>query len=556
MNIIMKFSSVKLFFLFQIAVISLMALDLLPREFSFILTAMFLGYIIISSTWEGLLIAIISIPLYIALPVSASMDSLANWRVVILAVFAKWLIERAAKMNRQEMITQIKNLKISLGRLNKMETLGMIFLLIAAVSLAGAFSVGVGAKKIIFLANIFLLYFLIRKTADTSEKIGTIIKISVFPIGIVLFAGYLQLFLVFFISLFDFWQYWAANVISIFYGENLGRLLSVSNTWFSYYGEGVPPTLRIFSMFPDSHSFALFNIISIPFLLALAAYFKGVMDLKKYRLTVSFIFLALFAIILSGSRGAWVGAILPLGIIVAMLIIARFRILETIRAMLVRISHVKTMFLKFKKVVLVPRVIPLTLVLFFLLFPVSSLVLNESQKAEFDRLNNKSGKKYEQLSFKRFASVIDVTETSNKGRIEIWKDTLNSIKKHPVLGVGFGNFPIVLQQDVSSSKKGASAHNIYLDIWAETGLPGLVVFLLIFYEIGRTAFGVFRNSRDKMFKIFGAAFGIYLIWVMGYGMFDVVLFNDKVLMLFMVAVGILYAMQNVNIKMKNDNAKL
>lgn len=545
----MEYQSVKLFFLFQIAAIILMVLDLLPREFSFILTAMFLAYIIISSVWEGLLIAIISIPLYIALPVSAGMDSLANWRVVILAVFAKWLIERSAKMDRQEMIAWIKNARISLWRqLNKMEALGMIFLLIAAVSLIGATSAGVGIKKIIFLANIFLLYFLIRKMADSSGKIGSIIKISVLPIVFVLFAGYLQLFLVFFVSLFDFWQYWAANAIPVFYGENLGRLLAVSNTWFSYYGEGVPPTLRIFSVFPDSHSFALFNIISIPFLLALAAYFKGAADLKKYRLIVSLIFLSLFAIILSGSRGAWVGAILPLGIIAAMLIIARLRILEAIRSVFIKISHIKKVFLKFKKVVLVPRIVPLTLVLFFLLFPVSSLVLNESQKAEFDRLNNKSGKKYEQLSFKRFASVIDVTETSNKGRIEIWKDTLNSIKKHPVLGVGFGNFPIVLQQDVSTGKKGASAHNIYLDIWAETGLPGLAAFLLIFYEIGRTAFGVFRNSGEQMFKIFGAAFGIYLIWVMGYGMFDVVLFNDKVLMLFTVAVGILFSIENLNKK--------
>ncbi len=553
----MNCQSVKLFFLFQIITVILIVLDFLPREFSFVLTAFFLVYILIGVMQEALLIVIMSIPLFIALPISAFLDSMANWRIIIMALFLKWLIGKAKKNNYQWPDLRPEKIKEFLRQRPLIEKAGIIFLFIALFSLIGAESVGIGVKKIIFLANIFLLYILVKNIADTPDKLKTVIKISSLSAIFVLIIGYVQLFSVFFISLYDFWQYWAANIIPVFYGENLGRLLAASNTWFSYYGEGIPPTLRMFSVFPDSHSFALFNIVSVPFLLALAVYFKSKADIKKYRLTVLLVILSLFAVILSGSRGAWVGAIMPLILSLATLTIVKFSGKEKlgnsdflIKNLKLFIPHNGIPFAgKLKNfIIIIPKIVTVTFIIFFLSFPISSVVLNESQKAEFERLNDKSGKKYEQLSFKRFASVIDVTETSNKGRIEIWKDTLNSIKKHPILGIGFGNFPIILEQDLSTGKKGASAHNIYLDIWAETGILGLAMFLLIFYEIGKTAYGVFRDSNDEIFKIFGAAVTIYLIWILGYGLFDVVLFNDKVLMLFTVAIGLLYGLADLDKK--------
>ncbi len=80
-----------------------------------------------------------------------------------------------------------------------------------------------------------------------------------------------------------------------------------------------------------------------------------------------------------------------------------------------------------------------------------------------------------------------------------------------------------------------------MDVASEMGILGLMVLLLIFWQILKTSWQVFRNSEDKLYKFFAGVFVVYFIWVLGYSLFDVVLLNDKVLMIFVVAVGILYS---------------
>ena len=55
--------------------------------------------------------------------------------------------------------------------------------------------------------------------------------------------------------------------------------------------------------------------------------------------------------------------------------------------------------------------------------------------------------------------------------------------KHPLLGVGIGNFPVVLALNPSASKAGASAHNLYLNFFAELGVLGFVATSLFIVVI-------------------------------------------------------------------------
>lgn len=547
--------SLKSIFIFQLAAIILMALDIIPREFSFVVTGVFLIYILKSPIEKSLQLVILSIPFYVSLPITSSFDSMANWRILLTLLFLKWMAGKWQKIIPK--INDIKKMNDLKKRIydNKIrfEVLSAVFVIISILSLIGAPSFGTGVKKIIFLVNIFLLYILIKKTADTKEKIMEIIKSAGVASVSVLVIGYMQLALTFIYSLFDFWQYWAGNVIPVFYGNRLGQLLSISNTWFSYYGNGTPPTLRMFSVFPDSHSFALFEVLSIPFLLVLLTYFKR--NAHKFYLVSITIIASLLGILLSGSRGVWVGALITIG--VCFFIIGKNEVKSQFTRALSLVKNSSKGQWRMMDKIVVPKLrnllnnelkLPIVLLLLlFLLFPISSIISDQEQNAEIRRLNNGGTVQRDSTTFKRFASVIDITETSNKGRIEIWKDTLESIKKHPILGVGIENFSIVLDQDVSASKKGASAHNIYLNVWAEMGIFGLIIFLLIFYEIWKTSYEIYKGNNEKLFKIFAAAFGIYLVWVASYGLFDVVLFNDKVLMMFMVAVGILFGIKNLKV---------
>ena len=96
-------------------------------------------------------------------------------------------------------------------------------------------------------------------------------------------------------------------------------------------------------------------------------------------------------------------------------------------------------------------------------------------------------------------SVEQKVEKSASDRIIIWKGALNMIQHNPVLGFGFGVFPYYIM-DYSEIEEQRDAHNTYLRIAAEMGIPALLVFLSLIAIVFFTALWVFRNSKDNFFK--------------------------------------------------------
>ena len=181
-------------------------------------------------------------------------------------------------------------------------------------------------------------------------------------------------------------------------------------------------------------------------------------------------------------------------------------------------------------------VIKITIILFIifaLLFPVSSQLLKFSQMRQ--------GGIVSKTSFERISTSFSARELSNLGRIQIWKSTFESIAKRPFLGVGIGNYPVVLNENVSATKEGASAHSLYLDVASEMGILAAIILLFMFLEILWRAIKVFLKNEDLILSTFAGFFAIYFLWVMAYSMVDVVLLNDKVLLLFVTLVALLYA---------------
>ena len=66
----------------------------------------------------------------------------------------------------------------------------------------------------------------------------------------------------------------------------------------------------------------------------------------------------------------------------------------------------------------------------------------------------------------------------------MWRSALNAIGDNPLMGVGFGNYEAAYQEiyilDEAKERFQGHAHNIYLQLWAETGLPGLLLFCGLF----------------------------------------------------------------------------
>lgn len=73
---------------------------------------------------------------------------------------------------------------------------------------------------------------------------------------------------------------------------------------------------------------------------------------------------------------------------------------------------------------------------------------------------------------------------STTDRLNIWKSTWSVIKEHPIRGVGFWSFHTIYTKYKNQAYKNIEhffSHNDYLQLWAELGLIGVGVFLVLIY---------------------------------------------------------------------------
>ena len=95
-----------------------------------------------------------------------------------------------------------------------------------------------------------------------------------------------------------------------------------------------------------------------------------------------------------------------------------------------------------------------------------------------------------------FEETIDKSAAT---RIEVWKGAAQMIKDNPWWGVGYGVFPYAIPMYVSGVGE-IDAHNTYIIIAAEMGIPVLIVFLLIIFVLFRNVFWLFTRVEDRFVK--------------------------------------------------------
>jgi len=79
--------------------------------------------------------------------------------------------------------------------------------------------------------------------------------------------------------------------------------------------------------------------------------------------------------------------------------------------------------------------------------------------------------------FERFGKIDQVRDVD---RFQIMRVGLAMSMDHPLLGVGLGNYvPVFSSYNVSNMKREAPAHNMYLDLAAQMGIPALLLYLTV-----------------------------------------------------------------------------
>lgn len=136
----------------------------------------------------------------------------------------------------------------------------------------------------------------------------------------------------------------------------------------------------------------------------------------------------------------------------------------------------------------------------------------------------------------RIVSILNPTDTSSTLRMALWESTLAMIGDNPIFGIGWGAYGMVYPaydffvQDAGT--KIFHAHNMYLHIAAEIGIPGLLVFLTIMFGHLKMAREIAGSASNRwlaglMLGIMAAFMGIAVS-----GFTDYILFNIQLSMLF------------------------
>jgi len=452
---------------------------------------------------EGLLLAVVSMPFYVALPLG-SLDTVPIWRVLFLALFAKWLFLQISLKQQPLFFYWDKWLGLFAG----IALLTTLFF--------GHFRLE-GLKQILFLFNAWLIYPVIINVIGTKEEVVRLVKAAVVALTIIITLGYVQLFITFFAGLDVFWVYWASYISKLFYGTYFASVSLYSNSWFSFSGGS--RDLRMFSIMPDSQSFAYLSAFGLG--LGTAATYAVGKRLGSW--LWSGIRFAGLAIMLSGTRAVWVGMVVPFFAIC----LALMR------------DFLKPMAKKFFWAFLI------ILVLFFI-----SPVFNKGlQYLRF-------GPKFQENFMDRAKSIYNINETSNAGRIEIWKSSLRYAVSHP-WGAGLKNFIVSQSAEVENPAQYqdlarkhnqrynlpqgyVSAHSLYLQVLVETGLLGLLSFVWFWFVVlnGYRRFLKLHRHDNNFWIFYLFQCSLVFIWILASGFFDITLFNDKVLILFFLSLGL------------------
>ena len=453
--------------------------------------------------YKLLLLFCLYLPFQIALNPAEGID-LASGRVFIILLFLIWLVDG------------LKNKRLFVPF--KIQTLLVLpFLFLSAFSLFWADNLDWGVRKLLFLLSVFPIYFVtaglrpavipnpaiqrdklreeskeLKLDPSTSPPAGgsaqddiTIVKFLVWGAGMAAVIGIIQFLLQFIIGLDQTVGIWRNYMTPLFLGKAFSQAVLEYPSWLvNIDGKNF---LRAFSTFPDPHMFSFYLGLTLP--LAFGLYFSL---RKKIYLALSIVIL--LANLLTFSRGGYFG--LAAGFIFTALyfVISKKRNLKKLAIFLVLI---------------------LILLISIIVSPIG----------------------------KRAITSFSLEEGSNKERFANWQQATGVIIDNP-LGVGIGNYAYEIEPS-AFYRKPIYAHNLYLDIAAETGIINAAIFILLIIFSIRS---FIIKSKGSILCLGGAT---SLVIFSVHSIFDTALYSVQVLPLILIVIALSIAKDN-NITYASD----
>jgi O-antigen ligase len=326
-----------------------------------------------------------------------------------------------------------------------------IFVIVVTVlsflsSFAGVGNLSQDTRKIFYLIQYLIVFFVVANLVNTSKQflrsIETLITVGSVVAIVALLSVTPQYF---YFSNFDIWAFreWVpGNVIRFLHGEKAAEAAYSINNWITFVANRA--ILRTFLPFINPMALAQYLLTVFPVIVSLVVY----SDMVRHKILLKACLVIIgLAILLSFSRGVWVGSVIALGVF--------FIDKQMINRLLLSLQRGRT-----------PK-------WFFGICFTALIVLSTVIVVPMFR--------------ERLASIFDLSNDSNVDRFITWQTAWANFVRSPVIGRGLGY------------AESYYAHNTYLDLAVQTGIIGVTLFVLIFFSAITKLVFVRRHNPNLLF---------------------------------------------------------
>jgi O-antigen ligase len=317
----------------------------------------------------------------------------------------------------------------------------LVFLLLEVISILFSQNIYWSIRKLAFSYSIFPIYFFAVSILNTYQKKRTALLILLGSATILAIIAILQFISQFIFGIDSVYAFLANTTAPFFLGKSFSASVLAYPSWL--VNSGGTTYMRATATFPDPHMLSYYFGMLIPWSIAL---WSTTIKHKKV-LSISVVLL-LIADALTFTRGGY------LALIAGALIILPLVSLKTA-----------------KKIIM-------GCLVFILLFTIAPH-------------NPVAG---------RLVSSFDTKEGSNQARMSNWQQAITIISSKP-FGVGIGNYSLAVNP-TATYREPIYAHNAYLDIAAEIGIPAAIIFILLLFLVFKS---FWLLSKKQPFFIAGAS---------------------------------------------------
>ena len=340
-----------------------------------------------------------------------------------------------------------------------------IFAFIVVVGISACISISLAESlKIAMLLIAFLLfYFIIINVIKTKKDVQRLV--------------YILIIVATFTAIYGIYQYMFGDVYSqAWLDEEMFEDIS----------------MRVYSTLDNPNVYGEYLILMIPMIIGLLWTEKGWK--RKSMLFISLCLCAI-ALILTFSRGCWLGIILAVAILAV-------------------IINKKFIFLGIIMLFIMPFILPESII-------------------------------------NRFMSIGDMGDSSTSYRVYIWMGTLAMLKDYWLSGVGMGItsfntiYPIYSYNGIIAPH----AHNLYLQVLVEYGIVGFGVMAGVMFNYFKEIIISLKSKKNILLSsMMAGMFGFLL-----QSMTDYTWYNYRVFLMFWIIIAISVSLANINVREKDND---